>query len=138
MTSVFNDPVHEPDEAELQISLGNTYNLWLALKAFTLAQAPGASTHWKHSGAKFGWGFRISDKKRVLVYLLPRDGFFKVALVFGQKATEAVLGSEIDKGIREELAGARPYAEGRGIRIEVRDAYLLDDIQELIKIKIAI
>ncbi len=126
-----------PEKAALQKGLGNTYAIWQELEAFTMSSFSGATGEWKHSGEKYGWGFRISDKKRVLVYLLPRDGFFRVGLVFGQKATDAVLASNVSDAIKEELKAAKAYAEGRGIRLEVKDDGPVDDIRSLIAIKIS-
>lgn len=73
----------------------------------------------------------------MLIYLLPRDGFFKVALVFGQKAFDEVMSSNIAENIKAELRSAKPYAEGRGIRLEVKSDAIVKDIQELIKIKVS-
>lgn len=92
---------------------------------------------WNYSGDKYGWGFRIKDKKRAIIYLLPRDRFFKAAFVFGQKATDAIMASRISDTIKSELASARVYAEGRGIRITVSNQSNINDIKELIDIKIA-
>ena len=91
---------------------------------------------WNYSGDKFGWSFRLKDKKRVLVYLLPRDKFFKVAFVFGQKATDAIFESPISENIKSEIRSAKVYAEGRGIRVDVKNKSVIHDIEKLIEIKI--
>lgn len=88
------------------------------------------------TGEKYGWSYRISDAKRVLIYLLPRDKFFKVAFVFGVKAFDKIMTTSLAPFIITALKNAKPYTEGRGIRIEIRDASLLPDIAELIRIKI--
>ncbi|HJY12820.1 MAG TPA: DUF3788 family protein, partial [Flavobacterium sp.] len=62
--------------------------------------------------------------------------FFKAAFVFGQKATEKILESNISDKIKAGLLAAKAYTEGRGIRIEVRDRSNFKDIEKLIKIKI--
>jgi hypothetical protein len=59
-----------------------------------------------------------------------------VAFVFGQKATDKILNSTISDEIKDELCLAKVYAEGRGIRLEVKDNTTLNDIMEMIKIKI--
>ena len=138
MKSIFTDPGHEPQEQDLEKALGATYAVWSEVRDFTLSLAPAATLQWKYSGEKYGWGLRISDKKRVLVYLLPRDRFFRVGLVFGQKATAAVLASQVGQHIKDELSAAREYAEGRGIRLEVRGQAPFEDVQELIAIKISV
>ncbi|MBK6400162.1 MAG: DUF3788 family protein [Bacteroidetes bacterium] len=89
---------------------------------------------WKFSSEKFGWSFRISDK-RVIIYL-PRDQYFKVAFVFGQKATDSILKSKISSEIMNELKSAKVYSEGRGIRISITDKTLVNDVQKLISFKI--
>lgn len=137
MKSVFEEKSKKPTGADLEQALGKTWKHWKTLETFTLEAYPSAKTEWNYSGAKYGWSFRISDKKRVLVYLLPRAGFFKVAFVFGQKATDEILKSKIADSIKTELQNAKVYAEGRGIRVEVRDATLLPDLKKLIGIKLA-
>ena len=70
------------------------------------------------------------------MYFLPRDGFFKVAFVFGQKATDKVMESSVSDFIKAELQNAKVYGEGKGIRIEIREKENLDDIRKLIRIKL--
>lgn len=73
----------------------------------------------------------------MIVYLLPRDKFFKVAFVFGQKAATEIFKSDLPAEIINELKSAKVYAEGRGIRIEVKDKARVNDILKLVEIKIA-
>ncbi len=125
-----------PTEESLKTALGDSYEIWKNLEKFALEKYPNLKAAWHFSGEKFGWSFRIKDSKRVILYLLPRENFFKTALVFGQKATEKILESTISEEIKTELKAAKVYAEGRGIRIEVRDNTPFLDILELIKIKV--
>lgn len=137
MKSVFTDQHHVPNDQDLRQALGETYGFWKLIRDFTIAAYPKAKQEWRYSGVKFGWGFRISDTKRVIVYLLPRNGFFKVALVFGQKATDELLGSQVADSIKEELMAAKVYKEGRGIRLDIKGPELLSDIEQLIITKMA-
>ncbi|HMT30067.1 MAG TPA: DUF3788 domain-containing protein [Bacteroidia bacterium] len=137
MKSIFVNKAVVPTEENVLSALGNTYDLWQTLVLFVKKSSPQVFEEWNFSGEKFGWSFRIKDKKRVVVYFLPRDKFFKVAFVFGQKATDLILKSTISDSIKTELKSAKVYAEGRGIRIEIRDQNQLDDIKHLIEIKIA-
>jgi hypothetical protein len=137
MKSVFTDKATIPTEKDLEIALGNTCNIWRYLSDFTKKQYPEAIAEWNFSSEKFGWSFRLKDKKRVLIYLLPRDQYFKVAFVFGDKATDAILESTIADSIKTEIKAAKKYAEGRGIRIDIKDQTLVSDIETLIAIKLA-
>lgn len=137
MKSIFTDQHHEPGEGDLEAALAETYPLWKLLRDFTIKAYPKARQEWKYPGIKFGWGFRICDNKRVIIYMLPRHGFFKVAFVFGQKATDELLASQIAEPIKGELRAAKAYKEGRGIRLDVKGPELLADIEQLILTKIA-
>jgi hypothetical protein len=135
--SVFLDKQKIPDDTDLKNSLGKTYKFWEKTREFVLQNFPDGMEEWNYPGDKYGWSFRIKDKKRAILYFLPRDGFFKVAFVFGQKATDLILASDISAAIKEELKAARVYAEGRGIRIEVLNEAIMKDVFDLIKIKLA-
>lgn len=137
MKSIFIDKHTTPSDADLANALAGTYPLWQELAGFTKSLFPSAKNEWHFSGEKYGWSFHISDKKRVILYLLPRDRFFKAAFVFGQKATDHILDSDIAADIKDELRQAKPYAEGRGIRIDVKNKKAISDLKKLIQIKIA-
>lgn len=136
MVSIFIDKDQMPNETDLASGIGETYKFWQEIADYTRKVYPDYIEEWNYSSPKYGWSFRIKDKKRVLIYLLPRDRFFKVATVFGQKATESILDSDISADIKQELKNAKAYAEGRGIRIDVKDATLVEDVKKLISIKI--
>lgn len=137
MKSVFTDSTLSPTTSKLKEALGSTYPLWEEISDYTLKVTKGLVGEWKFSGPKFGWSFRISDKRRVIIYLLPRDQYFKVAFVFGQKATDRILEGKFDEEIKAELQAAKVYAEGRGLRIDVRDKAKISDIFGLINVKIS-
>ncbi len=133
--SIFMNKAVIPNDNDLQIELGETYAFWNEIMDFVVLKYPKVLKEWSYPGRKYGWSFRLKDKKRVIIYLLPRERYFKVAFVFGQKAYELVLDSPISESIKNELAGARVYAEGRGIRIDVKDS--ADDIKKLVEIKLS-
>ena len=135
--SIFTAKNKLPNEMDMMTTLGGLYDLWQTIKEYVHLKYPKALAEWNYPGDKYGWSFRIKDKKRAIIYLLPREKYFKVAFVFGQKATDAVMESRVSDAIKTELSAARPYAEGRGIRIDVKDDEILRDIKELVDIKIA-
>ena len=77
----------------------------------------------------------MASKKRRIMYFLPRDGYFQVAFVFGTRGTDAVLSGNIPGDIKQMLREARAYAEGRGIRFDVKDSDILPTIKDLITLK---
>ncbi len=136
-SSIFSDKAITPTEDMLALALGNLHTKWIEIKTYVIDKYPLAKEEWNFPGQKYGWSFRIKDKKRAIIYLLPREKYFLVAFVFGQKATNEALGSKISDSIKNEISSARVYAEGRGFRIEVKDISMLEDIKKLIDIKLA-
>jgi len=134
--SIFQDKTITPTDKDLVDNLGDTCNFWKHIHDFVLTKYPKGLAEWNYPGQKYGWSFRIKDKKRAIIYFLPRENYFKVAFVFGQKATDTVLNSDISPDIKTELEQARKYAEGRGIVIEVKNDLILPDIKRLIQIKL--
>ncbi|HSM46233.1 MAG TPA: DUF3788 family protein [Draconibacterium sp.] len=136
-TSIFMDLSKIPETTDLAFPLGKTYPIWKEIRDFVIEKYPAAIEEWHVAVKKYGWGFRIKDKKRAIIYLSPREGFFLVAMVFGQKATDQILNSDISANIKEELMNSKVYMEGRVIRCEIHDNTYIDDIKKLVEIKIA-
>lgn len=136
-TSIFMDLTKTPQTKNLEIPLGETFPFWKIIRDFVFMKYPTAIEEWHVSVKKYGWGFRIKDKKRAIIYLSPRMGFFKVTMVFGQNATDEILNSDISSEIKEELIKSKVYMEGRVIRLEVHNQSLLMDVKKLVEIKIA-
>lgn len=136
MISIFTDKKVQPANAHLRIALAETYEYWKEIITLTDKLFPENIKEWFVSGAKYGWAFRIKDKKRALIYLLPRDSFFKVSFVFGQKASDEIFQSKVSEIIKTGLKSAKVYKEGRSITLEIKDGQLMTDIQKLIEIKI--
>ncbi|HBH22915.1 MAG TPA: hypothetical protein DDY13_05770 [Cytophagales bacterium] len=134
--SIFTDKQQIPNDQELSKALGPTYPLWQQIEAMVMQHYPSGKMEWNYPGKKYGWSYRIKDKRRAILYFLPREGYFKVAFVFGQKATDEIIASGVNDIVKEELASARVYAEGRGVTIKVEDEALFPDIERLVEIKL--
>jgi hypothetical protein len=135
-TSIFMDLTKTPNASDLEVPLGKTLNVWNEIRDFVFEKYPAAIEEWHISVKKYGWGFRIKDKKRAIIYLSPRKGFFRVTMVFGQKATDRILSSDISDFVKEELMKSKVYVEGRVISLEIIDDSFLNDIKKLVEIKI--
>lgn len=134
--SVFTGPSVTPDNKALEAALSTSFSWWNQIKDFVFQQYPKAVEEWKHSGKNYGWGFRLKDTKRVIIYLTPAEGYFLFSIVFGEKATQEVLNSDISEDIKTMLREARVYAEGRGIRLEIKSEKMISDLKKLVLIKL--
>jgi hypothetical protein len=138
MTSIFTKKKIVPSEEMLLEVLKDNYLHWNELRSYLKHLFPEIKEEWNYSGRKFGWSFRMKDKKRVVMYLLPREGTFKVAFVFGKKAIERILDEIKHPSFLLELANAPEHVEGRGIRWEVKDDSELYMLKKLLHIKLDI
>lgn len=132
---IFTDKSNPPTRADLKKALGKTFAQWKKIREYVIEIHSDASEEWNYSKS-FGWSARVRDKKRVIIYMLPLDGFFKASFVFGEKAAGDAIISNISKDIKDLISSAKVYAEGRGFRIEVKNKKIVKDIIKLIDIKL--
>jgi len=134
--SAFDDKGNMPDDSVVASVLGGTAAIWEELRAHVIADYPSVTGEWKHYGKAAGWSYKLISKKRNLLFFVPREGSFRLRLVFGEKARACIeADSELPEEIKEALRAATPYAEGRSIDIDVGERGQLDTIKRLLKIK---
>ena len=136
-SSYFTDLTKTPGNEDLKIAIGSLFPMWMEIRDFTFEKYQLAIEEWFVSVKKFGWCYRIKDKKRAIIYLSPRTGYFIVTMVFGQKATDKILAAEISGNIKTELMSSKVYMEGRVLRLDIHDNLYINDIKKLVEIKIA-
>jgi hypothetical protein len=91
---------------------------------------------WGSSGKKHGWGLRLLKKDRVVVYLSPGEGGFMASFALGDGAMRAARAAGLPATVAAVLDGARRYAEGHAVRLEVKTAADVDAITRLARIKV--
>ncbi|HYM77420.1 MAG TPA: DUF3788 domain-containing protein [Candidatus Dormibacteraeota bacterium] len=133
--NAFAGQVDPPTEKALQSALRQSHSLWKQLVAKLKEELNLDGADWHSSGTKYGWSFRLQQKKRNIVYLGPRDKFFVAAFVLGDRAVAAARQSELPPRVLKMIAEAKRYAEGTGVRIEVKEPGDLDVVKTLAKIK---
>jgi hypothetical protein len=134
--SVFNAKSVKPDSKALMKAIGKTAGHWKKIMSNLENDYGELIEDWKYYGQKTGWLLKILRKKRNLFFCIPLKGSFRIAFVFGGKAVSAVLSSDLSKAIKMELKNARKYAEGRGLRIDVKSATDVENIRKLVEIKV--
>ena len=135
--SVFDDKEHEPRDTEVAEARESTYALWENLKSQIATQFDPLSVDWGFAGKNYGWSLRLKQKKRTVLYMTPRPGHFLVGFALGEKAVNAAHQSDLRKSALDIIDGAKKYAEGRGVRIEVRRGEDILDVVKIATIKMA-
>ncbi len=135
--SAFDDKASPPKPRALQAMLGRSGSLWVRLTDDLQKSFGPLTEEWNFAGAAYGWSMRLKKGKRAIVYMTPCRAHFLAALVLGEKACRVAHESALPPEVIEAIDGARKYAEGRGIRIPVRNRKDLDAIERLASIKVA-
>jgi len=136
-TSALDDKTRVPDRAALTAVLGPAIARWDTLVRRVGARFGPVTEEWKHPGAKHGWSMRLKRGGRNLVYLIPGNGRFLVALVFGERAVRAIHESDVPAAVKALIDAATPYVEGRGIRLEVATDDDVELVERLVHLKLA-
>ena len=135
--SAFDDKQRPPGDDELRAVLGTSAARWDAVLDDLRDRYPPAEERWGFSGAKWGWGLRVGSKKRAILYLTPQEGYFYVGFALGEKAVQDAFDSRLPKRIAAAIEDAPRYAEGRGVRLEVRRDSDLGWLRKLAAAKMA-
>jgi hypothetical protein len=135
--SAFDDKSRPPKEADLATTLGKTLAHWKQLRELIEARFAPLSQDWGFSSKSTGWGLRLKQEKRTVLYMTPREGHFLASFALGEKAVKAAHESALPASILEVIDSAPKYAEGRGVRLVVKSARDVRNVERLAVIKMA-
>jgi hypothetical protein len=133
--NAFAGRAKRPDEKSLAFALGASQGLWKRLVA-DLHRDLKLEAEWHTSSVKLGWSLRLQCKRRNIVYLGPRDGWFLAAFALSDKALAAARKSSLPPDVLKKIAESKRYPEGTAVRIEVKKAEDLEVIKMLTRIKL--
>ena len=120
--SIFNDKSRPPLDDDLAATLENTFVFWNELKRLIASKLTPLSVGWGFTSKKTGWGLRLKREKRTILYMTPCKGYFMASFALGEKAVKAAHESDLSASILKVIDNAKKYAEGRGVRLEIRSA----------------
>ena len=135
--SAFDDKSKEPLRGELAEVLGLATHLWDQLISNVRSRFDPLTEDWGFSGKKWGWALRLKHKKRAVLYLTPANGFFYAGFALGQKAVDAAQDSDLPPSVLDIIDSSQKFAEGRGVRLEVRSDVDVRSVTQLADIKMA-
>jgi hypothetical protein len=135
--SAFDDKSKRPDDDDLARMLGNTFILWNELKRLIALRYDPVTIEWGFTSKSTGWGMRLKKEKRAILYMTPCEGYFLASFALGEKAVKAAHDNHLPVSILGTIDSAKKYAEGRGVRLEVRTAEDVYNIEKLAMIKMA-
>lgn len=135
--SAFDNKSRPPTEGDLSNVLGATLQAWKELETRIVARFPSTSAVWAFSGKNTGWGLRLVCKDRIILYMTPCRGFFLVSFVLGERAVMAAHQDDLPPAVLGAIDSAKRYAEGTGVRFEIRANRDIDSMETLAVLKMA-
>ena len=133
--SAFDDKSSPPRHDELAATLGRAFVSWNELRRIIASKFTPLSEEWGFTSKSTGWGLRLKQPKRTVLYMTPCKGYFLASFALGEKAVKAAHESDLPASILEIIDSAKKYAEGRGVRLEVRSAKDVRNVEKLAVIK---
>ena len=137
LPNAFIDKPKKPTEAELTAALGPAKALWDQLLAGLADERNLTVQEWNSYSRKAGWSLRLKLKDRNILYLTPCEGCFFVSFALGDKAVEAARQSRLPQSVIKTINDAKRYAEGTGVRMEMKKPKDIEVVKQLAAIKLA-
>jgi len=134
--NAFAGQAKKPADAALASALGESHALWQELVTDLKRDLKLDAAEWHSSSVKLGWSLRLQLKKRNIVYLGPRSGYFLAAFALGDRAVAAARKCKLPARVLKIINEAKRYAEGTAVRIEVRRAEDAAVVKTLARIKL--
>lgn len=135
--SCFADRSAAPSESDVRDALGGSGVSWHALIRRIEKNHPNLRQVWGYTSKSTGWGLRLMQGERVIVYMTPCIGHFLVSFALGEKAVREIARAGLPKHITDVIEAAKKYAEGRGVRFRVENGDDLEALEKIAAIKIA-
>jgi hypothetical protein len=135
-TNAFIGKSQAPTGQQLSAVLGPAKALWDRILMELADELRISGCEWSSYSLKAGWSLRVKHGDRVILYLAPAQGSFRASFALGDKAVQAALASGLPKLVIEIIRGAKKYAEGTAVRIEVRGEADIEVVKKLAKAKI--
>jgi hypothetical protein len=124
-----------PSDKDVASKLGAAADAWKELIGWLKGQGI-ACDQWKSISPKYGWTLYPALRRRTILYMGPCEGCFRAAFVLGDRAVAAARSSDLPASVVEQIASARRFAEGTGVRLIVRTPDDLDVVRKLVGIKL--
>jgi hypothetical protein len=121
-----------PSPAQVRRSLGPAFAAWEAL----LDPGRGRTTEWKRYSKKDPWSLRVFEGKRTVLWLRPLEGELRATVIVGGKAVAAGLAGRLSQRLKKDLREAPAYPEGRAVRLRMKSAARVRDVERLVDLKL--
>ena len=129
--SIFGEKAIVPGNEALSAALKDNQVLWDKVLDFS-----GGKGEWKFYSKAAGWTLPVKKGKRTLFYLMPKDGWFQMIFVYGERAVEAAQSFGLPEKVLNDLEQATAYVEGRSVTIDITSNADIDIVEKMLQLKL--
>ena len=97
---------------------------------------PDFEQQWRYYKDGKSWLMKVVRKSKTIFWVSVVAGSFRVTFYFGDKAEAAILDSSISDDLKDSFKHGKRYGKVRGITVEIKNKTRLNDVSELIEIKL--
>jgi hypothetical protein len=135
-TPVLGDRNQFPTDDVIFSHLGRRRALWEALFEFVRAGHPDFVAEWRYYNDGKSWLLNVSRRKKTVFWLSLAPGrTFRITAYFTDKASEAIAGSALSAGLKEQYREGLSYGKLRGITVTIRTRRDVEDAEALVALK---
>ena len=134
--NAFIGKTHHPTTREVTAELGPSKPVWDQL-LLELRRDLHLKPEWHSYSVNTGWMLRCKRGERNALYMSPLHGRIRAALILGDKAVKAALGSDLPARAKKMVRTGTRYAEGTAVRMRISDPRGAQIAKQLVAIKLA-
>lgn len=133
---VFIDKKQQPTDAEVHKAIGSKLSLWQELIQDIRERYPSQEDFKFLYGKDYGWAVRFRIKGQLLISLYPSNDGFMAQINLSSEAIEIAQRMNLGTNVQQAIARANPYPEGRWLFILVESGNDLQDIRQLLELRV--
>jgi len=134
-TPAFTDKTAAPTEKAILAALGAAAPSWRALFERIQTEHPDLRQAWSYYADGRSWLLKVTRGAKTVFWLSVYEGCFHVGFYFPERLTPELLNSDLSRGRKAQIRGARPTGKLRPVSVELGPESGIADVLRLIDLK---
>lgn len=133
---ILSDKEIIPTDEYICSVLGEKKIFWQDLMKYLSENHKDFSGTWNYYNDGKQWLFKMVWKKKTIFWSGILKDTFRISFYFGDKAESKIVESDLPQNIKDNFITARRYGKIRAISVKIIDKTDIENVLELIKIKL--
>ena len=133
---VLSDKTQFPTEDIIYSHLGKARNIWISFFEYLHENHSDITPEWRYYNDGKSWLMKVTRKKKTFFWLSIQKGTFRVTFYFTDRATEAIEGSTVPKGMKKQFKEGKHYGNIRGLTVIFKYKKDIESAKKLLSIKL--